>query len=526
MVVTIQFFRTMIIPFIAGIFFVSASGCWQDPVQSGPSLKLSGNGPGHISGAVEGGLKTPDGNGSSGNEPVTGCLSTGKSSGKFLQLEKELLKYVPSGFVALGVLSSWPFGNEISFNRLPVSYDSRGMAHVLKLLMDKASSIPLLKNSETTLLEKSPMAFAFIGSADGHGRFMVSARGSQELDELLGSFPVEASEEKDVRKIHLSQDLSVFSTKCESTFIIASDMEIIKGAIGCGTLYRDITYSPLYKKLRPFIGLDACGYVCCDFPALVSGHRAFPSVDGAVQMAIGPVTQRKSALFKTVAGAAFSFSESDDSSISVSGTVVRRNHPSEPHQGTVLSPRLAGETIDSLLSVSLEPAKMAESWSMLQSVLPDRGTMAVNTAIDRFTSFLVSSNIDFDKDLKPVLGTEAALILSWKIRYPQLALLLSIEDSKKWSALMTEFREKLVSDGYVFGEKNIGEYPVYFTRDQSVSPEILEPAFVITPEFLILASGRRVLDSILIEQEKLEGTPIFWSCTERTEGEGTEQFSM
>jgi hypothetical protein len=494
---------------IAG--FIGCSGCFSEPVKSGPpiqtkvsTVKTEANRVPDVSHEVESAsLKEEPGI----LEPV-GLLES--SAGPLW--DKELTSVIPSGFVCLGAFRGFPASLSLDGGNLPLILSSASVGRLVEALRNKVSKTKSFNPNLGDFFNNRPFAFALMPVAGSElARFIFITASGGEFEDLVRSFPLKDCQnlQKDSNVYLFEKDLAVNVASIGKLLVLSSDREILGGVHSVlKNVSASMDESPLSNKFRPLVSKDALGYVYCDLPAMVGSIPGFPSVDGAVAVAAGPSPLEKRKLFSSVRGAMIEVSALTDSSIDLQGIVLKRDIDSKAKvPETIIGTRIAGETIDAMLSFSLDVA-VFENEKDIISLMPDSIASMFQAAIDRSKSTVSAGGIDFDKEIKPFIDSELSLILSWKIKYPQLAVLLKIKDSAHWVSIMSRLRSHLESNGYVFDSRKVGEQFVYFTREQSISSDVFEPAFVITPQFLILASGRHVLESILLDQEKLEGTEL------------------
>jgi len=242
----------------------------------------------------------------------------------------------------------------------------------------------------------------------------------------------------------------------------------------------------MVKALRPRVQAGARAFVMADLPALVGRPPAFASVAGAVVRHTARPTDRMAGLVGRLGGLALELVDGKDA------MVVNAKVTSRPGDGD-LSP-LAAIPLDACL---VGPRVGGET--------------AIAAGRDRVGSAIGDLGVDFVRDVKPWVGDELSLFFVWELKYPQAAALISTRDANRCVELFTRLRDVLERQGHVFASRMVGEHRVYYTRYPGSDPQELEPCLTVTPDFLVLATGRRAIESVLSEREKLEGTADY--CT-------------
>ena len=512
--------------FILSITFL-CTGCFDAPVKTGPLV-------GHPGGNT---VVSHEKNSSGSIERSAGSSSvsienTDDNRGKnSIKWDKKLIARIPAGFICFGALKTIPefVSDHRSFSQMTdvisgvsTFSGSKEMSSIIALILRKAASCSV----------KNPFVFAVMpsdSSKDESMRFILLTPRSGSFEKLLKESPIS----------------NTFVSTGEDYLAIGSDIDVIEGvkSVVKGKI-RSMEKVELSVSFRKYLKEKSDGYIYCDYAALTGKTPAFSvTSESPGSVTPGSVTPGSATSGSTTSGSAgsnikgalFQWIRQDDQSVEISGIVLKSAANDSLHSTFIdslslpgsssirdfpalVSHQISGETIDALIALSFDENKIGSDKESILSLLPLSIYSTARALVDRTSSAMVKAGIKFDEDVKPYIKSEIAVVGSWKLRYPQFALMIKISDPEKWSKNMTAILSYLKGTGYVFATRETGGHPVYYTREQSILSEIFEPAFVITPRFLFIASGRHVLESILLGSEKLEGTRVFLKSSRKMKG--------
>ncbi len=502
--------------------FSGVIGCSEEEVKVGPPLVKK-------HGTTEAGKVT--------NAATATSVSGGPT------FDKTLSSFVPAGFslyASAADLSSLkdhlthgPFDKEqlhLLRASMPTSL-STGLASVVTELNEIAISNKLANSS---VLELCLGGFVFAAAPDvekGSARFLFVANRTGAMVSLFDKFlPAQRDGKKHelankqvVRETLLRGGSSLFSCTNGAFQIVASDKDVLMAALKAAEgKVPGMAKAPLLVALKPRLDKSARAYMIADLPALVGHKPAFPSVPGAVVKFSGPPPKAPSVLAQ-LGGLALELVEGRKSLvlnakvIEAPGGKFFQTLTSYGATENVIGPQIIGESVPFCLGLLTDVEKLF-SFSPLASLPPSPMTSAVGNMSARAEVMAKEYSLSFEKDIKPWIGKEISLLFLWELRYPQVALMIGTKDATQCVALFGRLRETLEQKGFIFAKRTVGSHSVYYTRYQGADPREFEPCLTVTPNFLVLATGRRALDALLVEQEKVEGTPGFCSVLQHLKG--------
>ena len=456
--------------------------------------------------------------------------------------DKTLSCYVPAGFSLYASAGDLSFMKE-HIKGSPLDKDqlhlmraaipttlSTGLASVVTEINEVTRSNKLVNSS---ILELCLDGFVFAAAPDvekGSARFIFVANRSSAIiklcDELLPKLRDSKKHQlgkEAVREIELRCGGSVFLLSREKFQIVASDLDVVDGALKAAAgKVNKMDSSPLVKAVKPRLNTAAKGYLIADGPALVGHKPAYPSVEGA-HIVFKPKERKAPSVLAKLGGLGLELHQGRKSVVinaklfAPKDSSIFKSLASFSATENVKAPQIIGESIPFCLG-SLTDVESLISLSPLAALPASPVTSAVASMSERAKGATKDFGVTFEKDVKPWIGKEVSLLFLWELRYPQIALLIGTKDATQCVSLFNKLRDTMEGKGYIFASRTVGSHRVYYTRYQGANPREFEPSLTVTPNFLILASGRRAIDALLVEQEKIEGTPSFCTVLEQLQG--------
>ena len=512
-----QFPRLFIVLCSLFTIFAFVSGCSEEEVKVGPPLVQKSPSP----------------------KPVSKTKSPSMGGPTF---DLTLSSYVPAGFSLYASagdlafmkehLQGGPFDKDqlhLMRASMPTTM-STGLASVITEVNEVTRSNKL---TNSTILELCLDGFVFAAAPDvekGSARFIFVANRSRDIvrlcDDLLPKLRECKKHEligEKVDEILLHCRNSIFLLSKEKFQIVASDLDVIEGALkaAAGKVTK-MSDSPLIKAVKPRLDKAAKAYLIADAPALVGHKPAYSSLPGA-HIVFNPKEKLEPSALAKLGGLGLELHQGRRSIIvnaklcAPKGSTIFNSLASFSAQENVQAPQIIGESIPFCLG-TLTKVEDLLSFSPLKALPASPITSAVSNMSERAQGAAKEYSLSFEKDIKPWIGNEISLMFLWELRYPQAALLIGTKDASRCVALFNKLRETLEAKGYIFASRTVGAHRVYYTRYQGADPREFEPSITVTPNFLILATGRRAIDALLVEQEKVEGTQSFCTALEQLQG--------
>jgi len=316
------------------------------------------------------------------------------------------------------------------------------------------------------------------------------------------------------RRFVFEQGGMLIAAPVGSAIVFASDEDCLRGALEARAGSRSrLCESPMVKALEWRVEQQARAFLLLDLPALVGLTPAFPSEAGRkVQLMQGP--KKPSLLFRGVKGLAVELVEEKGALVCHAKALLdpeserARSLKEQLARSALVGPRLVGESASIYFGMTYEFAKLT-SFSALNDLSAVPGTVGglAQGVSSRAESLAHTCGVSWERDFIPWVGYELSLFGHWELRYPQIGCILATRDAKKTAQVLVGVRERLAAQGRIFAEKTVGDRSVFYTRYQGADPREFEPVVAVTDDFFVASSGRRPLESLFQEREKLEGTP-------------------
>ncbi len=123
-------------------------------------------------------------------------------------------------------------------------------------------------------------------------------------------------------------------------------------------------------------------------------------------------------------------------------------------------------------------------------------------------------------------GGELALCVDWSLQIPQVAVLLKCKEGgrRKLDAFLEKLQSLSDQYGIVIAERKVGAYRSLYTRIPGVSADKVEIGVTPIEGYLVLSSGRNIIQSIVGAKRKLASSRLFLAL--RRECSGSVPFVM